>query len=162
MLESPFNSEYCEIFKSIYFEEHLRTAASKILFIRSFNSTLKNRLFEYQYQKQVKTFVFYHDWFLSHEVCIYIKYFFCVVEIFLLKEYVNVLWILTNEKHFPKTISQWEFDYGLFTNSRRIIIACNFSSSSFKVKWGILPFLTKYESLLENYLPYQAKFFPVN
>ena len=27
MLECPFNSEYCEIFKSTYFEEHLRTAA---------------------------------------------------------------------------------------------------------------------------------------
>ena len=29
VLESPVNSEYCEIFKSTYFEEHLRTAASK-------------------------------------------------------------------------------------------------------------------------------------
>ena len=29
MLESLFNSEYCEIFKSTYFEEHLRTAASE-------------------------------------------------------------------------------------------------------------------------------------
>ena len=28
MLESLFNSEYCEIFKSTYFEEHLQTAAS--------------------------------------------------------------------------------------------------------------------------------------
>ena len=79
MLESLFSSEYCEIFKSTYFEEHLRTAASKILFIRSFNTRLKNRLFEHQHQKQVKMFVFYHDWFLSHEVCIYIQYFFCVV-----------------------------------------------------------------------------------
>ena len=24
-------------------------------------------------------FVFYHDWFLSHEVCIYIQYFFYMV-----------------------------------------------------------------------------------
>ena len=30
---------------------------------------------------------------------------------------------MTNEKHFPKTISQWEFDYGLFTNLPRIIVA---------------------------------------
>ena len=27
LFESLFNSEYCEIFKSTYFEEHLRTAA---------------------------------------------------------------------------------------------------------------------------------------
>ena len=29
VLESLFDSEYCEIFKSTYFEEHLRTAASE-------------------------------------------------------------------------------------------------------------------------------------
>ena len=34
---------------------------------------------------------------------------------------------MTNEKHFPKTISQWEFDYGLFTNLPRIIVTCDFS-----------------------------------
>ena len=32
MLESLFNSEYCEIFKSTYFKEHLRTAASENVF----------------------------------------------------------------------------------------------------------------------------------
>ena len=51
--------------------------------------------------------------------------------------------ILTNERHFPKTISQYEFDYGLFTNLPRIIVACNFSPSSFKLKRGILPPSTK-------------------
>ena len=64
--EHLFNSEYCEIFKSAYFEEHLRTAASenafmklrKLKFIRSFNFTLKNRFFQHQFQKQVKMFVF--------------------------------------------------------------------------------------------------------
>ena len=74
------SSEYCEIFKSTYFEEHLRTAASKNvfikkivkLFIRSFKCTLKNRLFRYQYQKQVKMFVFI-SWLVSHEVCIHIQ-----------------------------------------------------------------------------------------
>ena len=34
---------------------------------------------------------------------------------------------MTNENHFPKTISQWEFDYGLFTNLPRIIVTCDFS-----------------------------------
>ena len=46
----------------------------------------------------------------------------------------NVLYILTNEKHSPKAISQWEFDYGLFTNLPKIIVASDFSSSSFKLK----------------------------
>ena len=69
---------------------------------------------------------------------------------------------MTNEKHFPKTISQWEFDYGLFTNLPRIIIPHDFSPSSFKLKRGILPLLPKYVSWLENYLSYQAKKFFVN
>ena len=69
---------------------------------------------------------------------------------------------MTNEKHFPKSISQWEFDYGLFTNLPGIIVACDFSSSSFKPKRGILPLLTKYLLKLENYLSYQAKMFLVN
>ena len=59
VLESLFNSEYCEVFKSTYFEEHLRMAASENLFmklrelkfIRSFNFKLKNRFFQHQYQK---------------------------------------------------------------------------------------------------------------
>ena len=51
---------------------------------------------------------------------------------------------LTNENHFPKTISQWKFDYGLFTNLLTIIVACDFSPSSLKLKRGILPLLTKW------------------
>ena len=46
-----------------------------------------------------------------------------------------------NFYHFPETISQWEFDYGLFTNLPRIIVACDFSPSSFKLKRGILSLL---------------------
>ena len=34
MLESLFNSEYFDIFKSTYFEEHLRTAASENVFMK--------------------------------------------------------------------------------------------------------------------------------
>ena len=34
VLESLFNSEYCKIFKSTYFEEHLRTAASENVFMK--------------------------------------------------------------------------------------------------------------------------------
>ena len=33
VLESLFNSEYCEVFKNTYFEEHLRTAASENVFM---------------------------------------------------------------------------------------------------------------------------------
>ena len=60
---------------------------------------------------------------------------------------------MANEKHFPKTISQWEFDCGLFTNLPRIIVACDFSPSSFKLKRGTLPLFTK------NHMSYQAKIF---
>ena len=33
-LEYLFNSEYCEIFQSTYFEEHLQTAASENVFMK--------------------------------------------------------------------------------------------------------------------------------
>ena len=72
--------------------------------------------------------------------------------------HVNMLYILTNEKHFPKTIKQWEFDYDLFTNLPGIIVAHDFSPSSIKLKRGILPLLTKYVFQLENY-SLKLKFF---
>ena len=53
---------------------------------------------------------------------------------------------MTNGNHFSKNISQREFDYGLFTNLPTIIVARDFSPSSFKFKRGILPLLTKYVS----------------
>ena len=34
VLESLFNSEYCKIFKSTYFEEHLRTATLENVFMK--------------------------------------------------------------------------------------------------------------------------------
>ena len=34
VLKSLFNSEYCEIFQSTYFEEHLQTAASENVFVK--------------------------------------------------------------------------------------------------------------------------------
>ena len=34
VLEFLFNSEYCEIFKSAYFEEHKRTATSENVFMK--------------------------------------------------------------------------------------------------------------------------------
>ena len=36
--------------------------------------------------------------------------------------------------------------YGLFTDLPRIIVACDFRLSSFNLKRGILPLLTKYVS----------------
>ena len=56
----------------------------------------------------------------------------------------NVLLILTNEKHFSKTISQLEFAYEFFKDLPNIIVDCDFSPSSFKLKRVILPLLTKY------------------
>ena len=44
----------------------------------SFNFTLKTSFFQHQYLKQVKIFVFISR-LVSHEVCIHIQYFFCVV-----------------------------------------------------------------------------------
>ena len=63
VLESLFNSEYCEIFQSTYFEEHLQTAASENVFIKIIHKEnklyiKKPRFFQHQYQKQVKMFAF--------------------------------------------------------------------------------------------------------
>ena len=69
---------------------------------------------------------------------------------------------MTNGKHFPKTLSQWEFDYGLPTNLPGITVACDFSPCSFTPRRSILPLLTKYISRLENDLSYQAKIFLLN
>ena len=41
LLESFFNSKYCEIFKSSYFEEHLRTAASEDVFMKPYETEKK-------------------------------------------------------------------------------------------------------------------------
>ena len=79
-------------------------------------------------------------WLAFFGVCIFIHYFFAVVRTGVNQKkiksskkicLVNVLSILTNEKHFPKTIGQWEFGCGLFTNLPRIVVACDFSPSSF-------------------------------
>ena len=60
----------------------------------------------------------------------------------------NVIW--TWFKFWPIKnifrISQWEFDYGWFTSLLIIIVTCDFSQSSFKLRRGILPLLTKYVS----------------
>ena len=81
VLESLFNSDYYQIFKSTYYEEHLRTTASENVFMKlreiniykEFDSTLKKKFF--QHQKQVKMFVF-TSWLVSHGVCIHIQYSF--------------------------------------------------------------------------------------
>ena len=105
------------------------------MFTSNFNFTFKNRIFQHQYQKLVKMFVFI-SWLVSFGVCIHIQYFFDVVRLELIErkskvEEKNVMWTCFKFwpiKNFPKTISQWEFDYGLFTNLLRIIVACNFFS----------------------------------
>ena len=66
---------------------------------------------------------------------------------------------MTNEKHFLKTISKWEFDYGLFTNLPRIV-NCLFSDFIQTQKRYPI-FLDKIHSLTWK-LFYQAKIFLVN
>ena len=78
-----------ETFKSTCSEEHLRTAASKNVFMKLRKINIYSsgvlilqfwkRLFQHQYQKQVKVFAFI-SWFVSHEVCIHIQSFFGVVK----------------------------------------------------------------------------------
>ena len=75
VLKSLFNSEYCEIFQSTHFEEHLQTAASENVFIKIIHKenqiyVKKPRFFQHQYQKQVKMFVFI-SWLVSRKVWIY-------------------------------------------------------------------------------------------
>ena len=69
---------------------------------------------------------------------------------------------MTNKKHFPITLSQWEFNYDLLTNLPKIIVTCNFSRGSFKPRRVIVPLFTKYVSELKNYLPHQPKLSLVN
>ena len=97
-------------------------------------------------------------WLVSFGVCIYIQYFFDVKRNKLPElikkrskfQEKNMSCERTLNfdqwKTFSKRVSQWEFDYGLFTNLPRIIVARDFSPSSFKLKKGILPLLTKYVS----------------
>ena len=63
---------------------------------------------------------------------------------------------MTNEKHFPKNISQWEFDFGLFTNLPIIIVARDFSPSFSLFLWL---FLTKYVSNLKTTCHVKLKIF---
>ena len=58
VLESLFNSEYCEIFQNTYFDKHLQTTASEIVFIKIIHKENKlyieqPRFFQHQNQKQV-------------------------------------------------------------------------------------------------------------
>ena len=53
VFESLFNSEYCEIFKSTYFEDHLRTAASENVFMKLRELKITHKKFQlYIKQKQ--------------------------------------------------------------------------------------------------------------
>ena len=57
--KSLFNSKYCEIFKSTYFEEHLRTAASENVFMKPRkNKDCSSGIFNFILRKEVKIFVF--------------------------------------------------------------------------------------------------------
>ena len=63
------------------------------------------------------------------------------------------------ESIFQKLWAKESLIMALFTNLPRIIVARDFSPSSFKLKRGILPLFTKYVSEPENYLSNQTKYF---
>ena len=52
-----------------------------------------------------------------------------------------------HESHFPKTISQQEFDYDLFTKLPRTTVDRVFLPISFKLEISILPLMTTLSSL---------------
>ena len=63
VLESLFNSEYCEIFQSTYFDKHLQKTTSENVLIKIIHKANKlyieqPRFFQHQNQKQVKMFAF--------------------------------------------------------------------------------------------------------
>ena len=128
------------------------------MFLRSFNFIFKNRFFQHQYQKQEKMFVLRQyffgvmrnklHWTTASETS-NTKYLELIKRRSKVQEKnmsCELLYILANEKHFPKTNSQWEFDYGLFRDLPRIVKFTDFSPSSSNLKRGILPLLTKYVS----------------
>ena len=76
------NSEYCEIFESTYFEEHLRTAASENVFMklrkkRLFKETSENVCF--YFMKETRKNAFFISRLFSFGVGIQIQYFCDVV-----------------------------------------------------------------------------------
>ena len=129
--------------------------------MRNFNSTLKKKRKQnqHQYHRQVTMYVsllLFYDWLSLEFVWTYhistrdnqkkIKS-YC---------HVNMFRILINEQRFLKTISQWEFDNGLFTNLWttycRLRLFSNFVQT---VKW-YLTSIDKRSILTWKLLSYQA------
>ena len=51
------NSEYCKIFKSIYYEEHLQTAASENVFMKRKKKTLFIKSLSQHFEKEIYQYV---------------------------------------------------------------------------------------------------------
>ena len=113
------NSEYCEIFQSTYFEEHLQTAASEnvFIFIKRINFALKKPILSTSISETIKNACFYFmigfPWSFNS-----FKY-----NISLARWEAN------------KPISQWEFDLQIY--GKLFIL---------QLRRGILSLLTKYVS----------------
>ena len=58
MWESLFNSEYCEIFKSAYFVEHLQTNASENVFMKLILPQVSST-----WMSETSLWIVFHDWF---------------------------------------------------------------------------------------------------
>ena len=136
MLESLFNSECCEkCFEHLFWKTSANERLSNID-VRKKLKRIPLFLFSFLIGFLWKLYLTYNvslmRWEINSKQYIYTRVNKKMIKNSR-KEYV--IWICfkfgpTNEKHFLKRISQWEFDYGLFTNLSRIIVACDFSASS--------------------------------
>ena len=84
VLKSLFNSEYCEIFQSTHFEEHLQTAASENVFIKIIHKENKFMLknpdfFNINIRSKWRCLFLFHDWFPVKFEFIHMQYFFGMV-----------------------------------------------------------------------------------
>ena len=71
---SLFNSEYCKIFKSIYFEEHLRTAASENVFMKLRKIKIYSQGVFSTSTTETSSLLVFRDWFSVKFVSRYNNY----------------------------------------------------------------------------------------
>ena len=96
---SLFNSEYCEIFTSTYFEEHLQTSASENVFVKLRKKGCSWGIFIFILKKQVKMLVFI-SWLVSFGVCIQMQYFYDAVRNKL--QTINIYFSQSKDQKFKK------------------------------------------------------------
>ena len=153
VLESLFNSEYCEIFKSTYFEEHLRTAASENVFMKLRNITIYSYEVLILYQvfstsiPETSSWMIFHDWFPVKFIFTYntslkkdqkFKKRICRVNV--------KVWKFDQRKTFSENYKPMRVWLRLIYKIYRELLSLATFPSSFKLKRGIPSLLTKYVS----------------